>query len=191
METVFIDGTKLEACANKYTFVWKKSVGKWEEKMFLKIQDAVQMINLTYMKSFQIEKETRTPNPQEIMEFLSHYCKEHKIPFVNGRGKRKSIHQRYYEMFRRFLDHQLLYDLHHSRFEGRNSYSKTDPDATFMHMKDDHMRNGRNGVSNRISANVKTWNTMKQTMNISATAENDSVLFLSGSKKAKVDMYLM
>ena len=33
-ETVFIDGTKLEACANKYTFVWKKSVGKWEEKMF-------------------------------------------------------------------------------------------------------------------------------------------------------------
>jgi transposase len=30
-ETVFIDGTKLEACASKYTFVWKKSVGKWEE----------------------------------------------------------------------------------------------------------------------------------------------------------------
>ena len=36
-ETVFIDGTKIEACANKYTFVWKKSVGKWEEKMFSKI----------------------------------------------------------------------------------------------------------------------------------------------------------
>jgi len=33
-ETVFIDGTRLEACANKYTFVWRKSVGKWEEKMF-------------------------------------------------------------------------------------------------------------------------------------------------------------
>lgn len=39
-ETVFIDGTKLEACANKYTFVWKKSVGKWEEKMFAKITQA-------------------------------------------------------------------------------------------------------------------------------------------------------
>lgn len=37
-ETVFIDGTKLEVCVNKYTFVWKKSVGKWEEKMFLKIR---------------------------------------------------------------------------------------------------------------------------------------------------------
>ena len=40
-ETVFIDGTKLEACANKYTFVWKKSVGKWEEKMFQKIEEAI------------------------------------------------------------------------------------------------------------------------------------------------------
>lgn len=33
-ETVFIDETTLEACANRYTFVWKKSVGKWEIKMF-------------------------------------------------------------------------------------------------------------------------------------------------------------
>jgi len=53
------------------------------------------------------------------------------------------VHQRYYEAFRRFLDRQLLYDLHNRRFEGRNSYSKTDTDATFMHMKDDHMRNGQ------------------------------------------------
>ena len=53
-ETVFIDGTKLEACANKYTFVWKKSVGKWEEKMFVKMEDAVQMLNREYMQSFRI-----------------------------------------------------------------------------------------------------------------------------------------
>lgn len=38
-ETVFIDGTKLEACANKYTFVWKKSIGKWEAKMLRKKQE--------------------------------------------------------------------------------------------------------------------------------------------------------
>ena len=35
-ETVFIDGTKLEACANKYTFVWKKSVGKVGRKNVFK-----------------------------------------------------------------------------------------------------------------------------------------------------------
>ena len=36
MQNYFLDGTKIEANANKYTFVWKKSVGKWEEKMFRK-----------------------------------------------------------------------------------------------------------------------------------------------------------
>jgi hypothetical protein len=46
-------------------------------------------------------------------------------------------------MFRRFLDRQILYDQHHSRFGERNSYSKTDVDATFMHMKEDHMRNAQ------------------------------------------------
>lgn len=143
LETVFIDGTKLEACANKYTFVWRKSVGKWEEKMFLKIQNAVQMLNQEYLQSFSLSKETRTEGLRQIVNFMERYCLEHKVIFVHGRGKRKTLHQRYYELFRRFLDRQLLYDLHNSRFKGRNSYSKTDVDATFMHMKDDHMRNAQ------------------------------------------------
>lgn len=50
---------------------------------------------------------------------------------------------KYCRLSERFLDRQLLYDLHHSRFGSRNSYSKTDVDATFMHMKDDHMRNAQ------------------------------------------------
>lgn len=142
-ETVFIDGTKLEACANKYTFVWKKSVGKWEEKMFSKIEAAVLLVNREYMQGFAITKENRTAELQKIVDFLDNYCHENSIHFVYGRGKRKSLHQRYYELFRRFLDRQLLYDVHNSRFGDRNSYSKTDVDATFLHMKDDHMRNAQ------------------------------------------------
>lgn len=142
-ETVFIDGTKLEACANKYTFVWKKSVGKWEEKMLLRMQELLQMLNREYMKELQISRENRTADLQKIVDFLEEYCRENKVCFVAGRGKRKCLHQKYLELFRRFLDRQLLYDLHNSRFEGRNSYSKTDVDATFMHMKDDHMRNAQ------------------------------------------------
>lgn len=143
METIFIDGTKLEACANKYTFVWRKSVGKWEERMFEKIQQSLELVNHEYIKDFAAHKESRTSDIETVLAFLDTYCAEHKIVFVQGRGKRKSIHQRYQEMFRRFLDRQLLYDLHNSRFEGRNSYSKTDVDATFMRMKDDHMRNAQ------------------------------------------------
>ena len=142
-ETVFIDGTKLEACANKYTFVWKKSVGKWEEKMYARIEEALRMLNREYLQSFEISKENRTAALQGIVDYLKEYCTVHAVRFVHGRGKRKSVHQRYLELFERFLDRQQLYDLHHSRFGSRNSYSKTDVDATFMHMKDDHMRNAQ------------------------------------------------
>ncbi len=114
-ETVFIDGTKLEACANKYTFVWKKSVGKWEEKMFAKMEGAVRMLNREYMQSFYVSKENRTSDLQRIVDYLKDYCFTHAVVFVHGRGKRKSVHQRYLELFGRFLDRQLLYDLHHSR----------------------------------------------------------------------------
>ncbi|MBQ2883331.1 MAG: IS1182 family transposase [Alphaproteobacteria bacterium] len=142
-ETVFIDGTKLEACANKYTFVWKKSVNKWEEKMFPKMETLVTFLNREYMKDFTITKENRTQELQQIFDFIDNYCKDKQIEFVHGRGKRRSVHQKFHEIFRRFLDRQLLYDLHNSRFLDRNSYSKTDVDATFMHMKDDHMRNAQ------------------------------------------------
>ena len=42
-----------------------------------------------------------------------------------------------------FLERQTIYDWHTTSFQGRNNYCKTDPDATFMHMKDNHMRNAQ------------------------------------------------
>ena len=142
-ETVFIDGTKIESFANRYTFVWKKSVTKWEEKMFQKIQDAVAEINSEYIKSFCVNQETRTQDLKKICRFLENICTERNVCFVHGRGKRKSRSQKYLELFQNFLNRQMIYDWHSASFKGRNSYSKTDPDATFMHMKDDHMKNAQ------------------------------------------------
>ena len=42
-----------------------------------------------------------------------------------------------------YLERQKIYDDNKNKFSGRNSFSKTDIDATFMHMKEDHMRNGQ------------------------------------------------
>ena len=36
---LFIDGTKIEASANKYKFVWKKAVSKNQAKLLLKLGD--------------------------------------------------------------------------------------------------------------------------------------------------------
>ena len=74
---------------------------------------------------------------------LETVCIDRQVVFVHGRGKRKSSHQRYLELFRRFLERQTTYDWHTASFQGRNNYCKTDPDATFLHMKDDHMRNAQ------------------------------------------------
>ena len=103
-ETVFLDGTKLEACANKYTFVWKKSVGKWEEKMFQKIQDAVQLLNQESIQGFSVGAETRTQDLQKICLFLEERCQTEGTVFVHERGKKKSRNQRYLELFRRYLE---------------------------------------------------------------------------------------
>ena len=105
-ETVFIDGTKIEASANKYTFVWKKSVGKWEEKMLTKIRAAVDLLNRDYVKSFEVREERRTWDLERICGYLEKNCRERGIGFVSGKGKRKSREQRYLELFRGFLERQ-------------------------------------------------------------------------------------
>ena len=40
-----MDGTKIESAANKYTFVWKKSVEKNEKKLDEKVRELIEEIN--------------------------------------------------------------------------------------------------------------------------------------------------
>ncbi len=57
--------------------------------------------------------------------------------------KEKSKFQRYTEQLNEFIEKQNKYNEYNSIFNGRNSFSKTINDATFMHMKEDHMKNGQ------------------------------------------------
>lgn len=142
-ENLFVDGTKIEANANRYTFVWKKVVNKNEAKMFTKIQSCIEEINLTYMRNFTATQENLLKDIERILSYLEEKRQEQQIEFVHGIGKRKSKLQKFMEQLQTFYERQEQYDMHNKLFEGRNSYSKTDPDATFMHMKDDHMRNAQ------------------------------------------------
>lgn len=96
-----------------------------ERKKFDKIKLSYK-VHLEYIKAFTLTRKARTADLKEIVDFLEQYYQEQGIVFIHGRGRRKAIHQRYYEMIRRFLDSPLLYDLHHTRFGEHNSYSKTD-----------------------------------------------------------------
>ena len=78
-----------------------------------------------------------------ILIFLTDLKVSSNIEFVYGKGKRKTEIQKLIEMTNDYLEKQTKYDMYNSIFDGRNSFSKTDTDATFMHMKDDHMRNAQ------------------------------------------------
>ncbi len=142
-ENLFIDGTKIEANANRYTFVWKKTIDKNEAKMYTKIQSLVGEINQVYGTCFVVLKETLLHDLEEIRDCLEKRRLLEGIEFVRGSGKRKTQLQKFMEQLQKFYERQQTYNANNELFEGRNSFSKTDTDATFMHMKDDHMKNAQ------------------------------------------------
>lgn len=142
-ENVFIDGTKIEANANRYTFVWKKAIYKNEEKMFDKVVTLIENINVEELREFTIQKETLIEDIDKILEWLLLEKGKRKIEFVHGIGKRKTTIQKWTEQLSEYRERQEKYNCSKKILSKRNSYSKTDNDATFMHMKDDHMRNGQ------------------------------------------------
>jgi len=142
-ENVFQDGTKIEANANRYTFVWKKALEKNEAKMHLKVESIAEEMNRIYFTEFKVSEENISYDIYKMTKYLEQKMKDEKIEKVSGSGKKKSNEQKLMEALMEYRNRQEKYDESKEIFEGRKSYSKTDNDATFMRMKDDHMRNGQ------------------------------------------------
>lgn len=124
-EVVFLDGTKLESRAGRYTFCWRGSVEKQLGKVKARAKDRFDCTTLQQMEK-QLAK------------------RENSIDFVYGKGKRKSAEQKEYEELGELVQRwQTCEQSLAVMGKDRNSYSKTDTDATFMRMKEDHMRNGQ------------------------------------------------
>lgn len=135
-KNLFVDGTKIEANANRYTFVWKKVVEKNLEKLNKKIENTLSVIADRYgfYENIDLEK---------CYESLLRQAQWVNFEFACGKGKKKTQLQRDIETLAEYMNKQNEYFFHLGKFGNRNSYSKTDTDATFMHMKEDHMRNGQ------------------------------------------------
>jgi len=142
-ENVFIDGTKLEANANRYSFVWKGANDKLMEKLFLKIEKYIERINLTYCMELVFERQKATEILENIRASLSQLVAFNSVKFVSGKGKHKTLLQKDYEICCDLLEKQTKYNAYNATFGNRRSFSKTDKDATFMRMKEDHMKNGQ------------------------------------------------
>ena len=145
LDHVYIDGTKLVANANKYSWVWKKSSIKSRKKTFDKVTVLLEEINNEIIYQ-GVRFDIRTEYAIEYLEQITEqYVKLTGITpslIVRGIGHHKTKEQRNYDKLVEYTDKLKKYAKHiRTCGEERNSYSKTDNDATFFRMKKDYMGN--------------------------------------------------
>lgn len=176
MEQYFLDGTKIEADANKYSFVWKKSTLRFEEKLIEKMQSTLQHIHAItqqetneYAKAEPGELPARLEAAAAVLEekiegLDKQIAKESSSEQRKVMRKQRSALKKPLKLIREdALPRLAKYEQQKACFGDRNSYSKTDPDATFMRMKEDHMKNGQ----------------LKPGYNVQMATENQFILFYS------------
>jgi transposase len=153
-EAIFIDGTKIEANANKFTFVWKKSIEKYHanlieksNQLYTELLKSEIIPEIERETSEQLSVEELAKLVQKVDEVVTEYDKQ--IEATSDVTERKALRseRKYPKQVRKqlmdFLLRKQKYKQDLEIFGTRNSYSKTDTDATFMRMKDDYMKNGQ------------------------------------------------
>lgn len=135
-----MDGTKIEANANRYTFVWAKGIKTSRERIQKQLKELWSYVEKVY------RDEEQTPNmpdfeaidPQKVSETIDRIDQA-----LEDRPIDKKVRQKLNYAKRNWPRNLERYDRQEGQMGGRNSMRRTDPDATFMRMKDDHMQNGQ------------------------------------------------
>lgn len=176
LENYFLDGTKIEANANKYSWVWAKSTKRYKQKLHEKVKQLiVQIEQVNEAENTEYgERDLEEMGPSEPLDSqkleqkiqeLNRRLKSQKDKFElqkpeapepeekqpgtkkkrgrRGKSKLQKAEQALKKLEEDCLPRQKKYEDQESKLGGRNSYSKTDVDATFMRMKDDYMKNGQ------------------------------------------------
>lgn len=163
-DAVFIDGTKIEACANKYTFVWKKAVTKNLDKLLIKLAGFVSECEELYGIKLVYYNQVKMKHVKSLRRKLYTLKQEENIEFVHGCGKKKTPLQRSIEKLEEYLSKLKEYTKKIHVCGERNSYSKSDNDATFMRMKEDAMGNGQlkagYNIQHGVDSEYVTWLTV-------------------------------
>ncbi|HOS88931.1 MAG TPA: IS1182 family transposase [bacterium] len=135
LDVIYVDGTKIESRANRYTFVWKKTVEKNKAKLEEKIRKVLEQIEEGI--AIENQMEDQPPLPIDSKEL------RRRIEALNRENRTKAEQKAIKTLEEKQLPKLEEYEKHLAILGDRNSYSKTDPDATFMRMKEDHMKNGQ------------------------------------------------
>lgn len=146
LDVEYIDGTKIESKANKYTFVWKRTVEKNRAKLqeqirtlLLQVDDVIAQDNAAKAEGVEFTAALL----DEISEELNKSLESAPEPKTKEEKQAVRTKKKQLKELKKKRNKLQEYDQHLEIMGERNSYSKTDPDATFMHMKEDAMQNGQ------------------------------------------------
>lgn len=138
LKVQYIDGTKIESVANKYTFVWRGSVEKYDARLKAKTEALLRQIEQNHAIENQENPAAEELTAEEVAERVGRI--REKIDADNlSKEERNALKQIETDAVPRMNRYKEQLETMGSR----NSYSKTDPDATFMRMKEDAMLNGQ------------------------------------------------
>ena len=158
LKDINVDGTKIEANANRYTFVWGNTIKTNREKMGEQLEAL-----WNYAETIAAE-ELKDKRPASFAPIDPEQVKK-TIGQINEaisdkKQVSKKVKQKLNYAKNNWADNIDKYNQQEKILNGRNSYSKTDNDATFMRMKEDHMKNGQ----------------LKPGYNVQVSSENQFVL---------------
>ncbi|KAA6438614.1 IS1182 family transposase [Dyadobacter flavalbus] len=141
IEEVYTDGTKIEVNANKYTFVWRKAIATNKEKI------KKQLAQIWQYAQSMAAAEDDLPDPPDFTRINKEKVKDTVDKLNEVLGKKENVDKkmkaRLDYVTKHYPANMARYEQQEAILDNRNSYSKTDPDATFMRLKEDHMRNGQ------------------------------------------------
>ena len=140
IKELYTDGTKIEANANRYSFVWGKAIKTSKERIARQLKelwDYTQKLAEEELKD-TTEVDFKTIDADKLEEMVNKIDKA-----LSGKQVSKKVKQKLNYAKRQWPGKLREYEQKQAILQNRNSYSKTDIDATFMRMKDDHMLNGQ------------------------------------------------
>ena len=146
LDVEYIDGTKIESKANRYTFVWRKTVEKNRARLMEKIRVLLSQIDDVIAQD-NVSEQAKVEFTPELLYSMARELNASLAGKPEPKTKEEKKERRARESQVKELEEKAgkltEYDRHLETMGGRNSYSKTDRDATFMRLKEDAMNNGQ------------------------------------------------
>lgn len=134
LEVQYIDGTKIEANANKYTFVWKNSTQTNQHKLDIKVRSILREAERVLDMEIKEDKESIITS-DEVLKRTEAIIEEMDRRGISEKPLRKAVQHVQKESVAKMQEYEDKLEM----VGARDSYSKTDKNATFMRMKEDAM----------------------------------------------------